>query len=142
MDVLISDRARAQIGLKILDILRTLIIEGRQSEPHNKNQNYAERGWRDTKINGNRILERSGAPKNLWLLALEYICDLMNHVARERLGWRTPIEWMLGYTPDISAFLVFTFYEPVYYMQIEPAMADTTEKMGDLLASHVTWDTR
>ena len=130
MDVLVSDRARAQIGLKVLDILRTFMIEGRQSEPHNKNQNYAERGWRDTKVYSNRVLERSGSPKNLWLLALEYVCDLLNHVARERLGWRTPIEWLLGHTPDISAFLIFTFYEPVYYMHIEPAMADTTEKMG------------
>ena len=130
MTVLVSDRARAEIGIKVLDILRTYAIDGWQSEPHNKNQNYAERGWRDTKVHSNRILERSGAPKSTWLLALEYICELLNHVARERLGWRTPIEWLLGFTPDISAFLVFKFYEPVYYMVIEPSLADTTEQLG------------
>ena len=130
MTVLVSDRARAEIGLKILDLLRMYAIDGWQSEPHNKNQNYAERGWRDTKVHSNRVLERSGAPKNVWLLALEYVCELLNHVARERLGWRTPIEWLLGFTPDISAFLVFQFYEPVYYMVIEPSLADTTEQLG------------
>ena len=130
MSVLVSDRARAQIGIKILDLFRTYAIDGWQSEPFNKNQNYAERGWRDTKVLSNRILERSGAPKICWLLVLLYVCDLLNHIARERLGWRTPIEWMLGYTPDISAFLIFVFYEPVYYREIEPSLGDTTEKLG------------
>ena len=34
---------------------------------------------------------------------------LLNHVARESLNWRTPTEWLLDYTPDITAFLVFVF---------------------------------
>ena len=39
----------------------------------------------------------------------------MNHMACESLNWQTPIEWLLGYTPDITAMLIFHFYEPVHY---------------------------
>jgi hypothetical protein len=53
MDVLISDRARSQIRKKVHDILRTFGIDDWQSEPHNKNQNFAERGWKDTKLLAN-----------------------------------------------------------------------------------------
>ena len=138
MTVLVSDRARAQIGAKVIDLLRTYMTDSRQSEPHNKNQNFAELGWRDTKVLSNRVLERSGAPKKCWFLALRHVCMLMNHVAREGLGWRTAAEWLLGYTPDITVFLIFMFYEPVYYMDLEPSMAD----WGDLLGSLILWGTR
>ena len=50
--------------------------------------------------------------------------------ANENLGWSTAAEWLLGYTPDITVFLIFMFYEPVYYMDLEPSMADTTERLG------------
>ena len=46
MDVLVSDRARSQISKKLHDVLRTFGIDDWQSEPHNKNQNFAERGRR------------------------------------------------------------------------------------------------
>jgi hypothetical protein len=42
MDILVSDRAQAQISKKVHDVLHTFGIHDRQSEPHNKNQNYTE----------------------------------------------------------------------------------------------------
>jgi hypothetical protein len=114
MDVLVSDRAQAQVSKKVHDVLRTFGILNRQSEPHNKDQNYAECGWKDTKLLSNRALDTSGAPRSAWFLTLNYICMLLNHVARESLNWRTPTEWLLGYTPDITTFLVFLFWEGVY----------------------------
>ena len=44
MDMLISDNARAQISEKVKEILGTFSIKHHLSEPHNKNQNFAERG--------------------------------------------------------------------------------------------------
>jgi hypothetical protein len=55
---------------------------------------------------------------------------LLNHVARKSLTWRTPIEWLLGFTPDITVLLVFAFWEPVYYKEVEPSFANTSEKFG------------
>jgi hypothetical protein len=66
IDRLISDNAKAQISSQVKDILRTFYIKDWQSEPYKGNQNFAERGWRDTKAK----LNASGAPGNAWLLAL------------------------------------------------------------------------
>ena len=46
------------------------------------------------------------------------------------MGWRTPVEWLLGFTPDISVMLRFLFHEPVYYAVIEPRVGETHEGMG------------
>ena len=55
----------------------------------------------------------------------------MNHTAQERLGWRTPTEWLLGYTPDITVLLQFSFWEPVYYARNEDSWpSDPSEELG------------
>jgi hypothetical protein len=47
------------------------------------------------------------------------------------LNWRTPIEWLLGYTPDITTFLQFEFWEPVYYSKYDATFPeDPTELLG------------
>jgi len=101
-----------------------------QSEPYNKNQNYAERGWRDSKAHVNNLLNYTGAPAEAWLLALQYVCFVMNHTAHESLGWRTPIEWLLGFTPDISVLLEFIFWQPVYYLLYDKGEDNPEERLG------------
>ena len=79
----------------------------------------------------NNVLNSSGAPANVWLLALGYICFVQNHTAVRSLGNRTPIEWLLGYTPDITVLLQFQFWEPVYYAKYDAKFpADSTESLG------------
>ena len=129
MDVLISDCAKAQISNKVQDLLRVLFINDRQSEPYNKNQNFAERVWQDIQRRVNSLLNWSGAPDNCWLLALKCIAFVTNHVALERLGWRCPLEWLYGSTPDISVLLRFIFYEPVHYA-IHDDEPGSGEKLG------------
>jgi hypothetical protein len=131
MDKLISDNAKAQISERVQDILRTFAIKDWQSEPYKGNQNFAERGWRDTKTKVNSLLNVSGADPEAWLLALEYVCFVQNHTAVPSLGNRTPIEWLLGYTPDISVLLQFSFWEPVLYKKYDEKFpSDSTELMG------------
>ena len=60
-------------------------------------------------------MNRSGAPANTWLLCLMYVCLLLNHLASAALDWVPPKQKLTGQTPDISKFLHFSFYEPVYY---------------------------
>ena len=109
--------------MKAKDPLRLLFINNRQSKPHNKNQNTAERVWQDTQAKANNLLNWSGAPNNCWLLALQCVCIVTNHVGHQSLNWRTPIEWSIRKTLDISNILVFIFYKLVYY-----ALEDT--KLG------------
>jgi hypothetical protein len=131
MDRLISDNAKAQISVQAKDIMRALMIDDWHSEPHKGNQNFAERGWRDTKQRFNNLMNQSGAPAKAWLLALQYICFIMNHIALASLGYRTPTEWILGFTPDISILLVFIFWEPVYYKKYDAKFPnDSTECLG------------
>ncbi len=62
MDLLISDRAQADVSNKVADILRAYRIRDWQSEPHHQHQNYAERRIQEVKKYVNTILDRTGAP--------------------------------------------------------------------------------
>jgi hypothetical protein len=131
MDRLISDNAKAQVSVQAKDIMRALMIDDWHSEPHKGNQNFAERGWRDTKQRFNNLMNQSGAPAKAWLLALQCICFIMNHIALASLGYRTPTEWILGFTPDISILLVFIFWEPACYKKCDAKFPnDSTECLG------------
>ena len=70
----------------------------------------------------------------------------MNHTAHERLGWRTPTEWLLGYTPDITVLLTFVFWEPVYYAVNEATFPKTPQEalgrfvgIADIVGATVTF---
>jgi hypothetical protein len=62
MSKLISDRALAEIGTKLKDILRALFIDYWQSEPHHQLQNYAEQHYSIIKSWTNILLIHTGAP--------------------------------------------------------------------------------
>ena len=131
MNTLISDGAKAQLSKRVLAILRTFVIDNWQSEANQQRQNCAERSWKDSKEWTNNLLNISGAPAECWLLALLHVCFLRNHIAYKSLGWRTPIEWLLGHTPDISALLQFRFYQPIYYCTDDAKFpSDSTERIG------------
>ena len=58
---------------------------------------------------------------------------LLNVIAHRKLNWRTPTEVCCRYTPDISSFLHYDFYEPVYYYDERSAKAKypvPKEKLG------------
>ncbi|MCA1807767.1 MAG: hypothetical protein LC687_07965, partial [Actinobacteria bacterium] len=134
MDKLVSDNAKAEISDRVKEILRTFAIDDWQSKPYKGNQNFAERGWRDTKRKVNSLLNLSGADPAAWMLALQYICFVQNHTAVDSLGGRTPTEWLLGYTPDISVLLQFQFWEPVLYAKYDGKFPlDGTELLGQFV---------
>jgi len=115
MSKLVSDRAQVEIVGKVKDILRNLFIDAWQSEPYHEHQNPAERRYQTVKSMTNKVLDRTGAPAYCWLLAMLYVCFILNHVATASLGYQTPLFQLTGVTTDISILLNFQFYEPVYY---------------------------
>jgi len=131
MDKLLSDRAQVETSKKVQDILRALIIDDWQSEPHHQHQNFAENWWQTLKMYCNNVLNCTGAPPYTWLLCLLWVSFVLNHLATESLHYKTPMEALTGNTPDISPMLQFHFWEPVYYA-IEDASfpSDTNEKFG------------
>ena len=57
----------------------------------------------------------TGAPAHCWLLCLVYFCSLLNITASHALDGITPVQALTGQVPDITHFLHFSFWEPVYY---------------------------
>ena len=57
----------------------------------------------------------TGAPAHCWLLCMLYVCSLLNATASPALGGLNPLQALTGQVPDISHFLHFSFWEPVYY---------------------------
>ena len=131
MDKLISDRAKSEISNKVKEILRALVIDEWQSEPHHQHQNYAERRYATVKSKANIILNRTGAPASCWFLCVCYVCFLTNHLATESLGWKTPLQVLTGETSDISILLHFKFWERVYYTRVDSSYpSESTEECG------------
>ena len=60
-------------------------------------------------------MNTSGCTACCWLLCLQYICAVLNHLASPTLQGICPVQALEGTTPDIRFLLHFSFYEPVYY---------------------------
>ena len=108
MDKLISDSAKNEISHKVKDILRAYNINDWQSEPYHQNQNPAEWQYRTIKAWTNTIMNRTGAPAHCWLLSLQYVCYILNHISTALLGGQVPLQVLISAssscTPSISQF--------------------------------------
>ena len=111
---LLSDRAQVEISRKVMDILRTLFIGSWQSEPHQQQQNPAERRYQTIKDATNRLMDRTGALASTWLLAMQHMCFLLNRMYDSVIK-NVPLTALLGVTIDISVLLRFFFWQEVYY---------------------------
>ena len=115
MVTLISDGGKYEISKQVTDLLRSLFIQDYQSEPYHQHQNKAENHFELAKRYTNTVMNTSGCPACCWLLCLQYICVVLNHLASPTLQGICPVQALEGTTPDISFMLHFSFYEPVYY---------------------------
>ena len=130
--------------------LHSLFIQDYQSEPYHQHQNKAENRFGLAKRYINTVMNTSGCPACCWLLCLQYICVVLNHLASPTLQGICPVQALEGTTPDISFMLHFSFYEPVYYRidSSEPDLnfpSSSNEKKGywvgfaDNQGDRLTW---
>jgi hypothetical protein len=132
--VIMSDCARAEISKQAKKILRYYAINDFMSEPDHQHQNPAERQIQEVKKITNRLLDCFGAPKSMWLLAALYACELLNIMALESLGWKNPLFVALGVIGDISAYLAFHWWEPVYFKDRgDPSFPNTKARLGRVM---------
>jgi hypothetical protein len=79
----------------------------------------------------NTIIDCTGLPPQTWLLALMYVCFVLNFTASASLKWRTPMEILTGASPDISPLLSFRWWEPVYFKLHNASFrSDSRERRG------------
>jgi hypothetical protein len=109
MSKLISNCAKAERSKRVKQILCALVISAWYSEPYHENQNFAENLYAIIKASTNLVMNFSGAQANTWLLAMLYVCLLMNHLASAALGWKSPEQVLTGQPPNIFKFLHFSF---------------------------------
>ena len=101
MDTLISDGGKYEISKRVTDLLRSLFIQDYQSEPYHQHQNKAENRFGLAKRYTNTVMNTSGCPACCWLLCLQYICVVLNHLASPTLQGICPVQALEGTTPDI-----------------------------------------
>ena len=76
-------------------------------------------------------MNRTGAPAHCWLLTLQYVCYILNHISTASLGGQVPLQVLYGVTPDISISLLYTFYQPVFYATHDQHFpSDSEERAG------------
>jgi len=114
MDKLISDHANYEMSSRVKDILRALMIGHWKSEPYYQHQNFAEHRWGHIKSNLEWLMAFLDVNPDCWLLALNYVCTVMNLTVERSLGWRPPMEVATGITQDISILLYFMFWDIVH----------------------------
>ena len=90
-------------------------IQDYQSEPYQQHQIKADNCFGLAKLYTNTVMNTSGCPACCWLLCLQYICDVLNHLASPTLQGICPVQALEGTPPGISFMLHLSFYEPVYY---------------------------
>ena len=79
----------------------------------------------------NTIMNRTGAPAHCWLLTLQYVCYILNHISTASLGGQVPLQVLYGDTPDISIILLYTFYQPIFYAPHDQHFpSDSEERAG------------
>ena len=74
------------------------------------------------------MTNRSRAPANCWLLCLIYVCYLLNHISCAALDGKICLFALTGITPDISIILLFTFYQPVFYVTYDKNFPSESEE--------------
>ena len=115
MTTLLTDGGRYEISKKVADLLTSLFIKQYESEPYHQHQKKAEQRYGVVKRYINTLMNLTGAPAHCWLLCMQYVCNLLNATASPALGGLTPLQALTGQVPDISHFLHFSFWEPIYY---------------------------
>ena len=127
-----SDGAKAYTKGRFQDIISRENIRYTCIEPYRHNENRAEISIREIKKRVRRIMQRMNMPLRLWCFATEYVVAIMNLTAADiyRLGGRTPYECVFGYTPDISEYIEFELYEPVWFYDKEHPYPDQPKMLG------------
>ena len=122
LECLHCDLAPEQKSDKMTKINQNMMVKDSFSKAGHLNQNPAESlGVRVVKSGTEALMNHTGTPAQYWPWAHKYNADVNNHCATPFLNWEVPITKRHGYTPDISPFLQYQFYEKIYYKTEEKA---------------------
>ena len=98
-------------------LLQKLGIYASYTEPHSPWQNRAEPAIGEIKSYARRLMRLTQTPIRLWCFCYEYSADVLSLLATGRfeLKGRTPYETVMNYTPDISEYISYSWFQWCYY---------------------------
>ena len=98
-------------------MLRKFGIYQTFTEPHSPWQNRAEPAIGEVKAYARRLMQSTNTPVRLWCFCYEYAADVLSLLANGRfdLQGRTPYEIVMHYTPDISEYVSYTWFQWCWY---------------------------
>ena len=87
------------------------------TEPYSPWQNQAEGGIRELKSYAIKMMQRVQAPLRVWCFACKYAAEVLSLCAPNSypLMGRTSYEHVMNYTPDISEYISFEWFQWSYY---------------------------
>jgi hypothetical protein len=106
-------------------------------EAYTHNQNLAESAICNLRRMFCKAMRATNAPYVLWDHCMELMSELRSHtvLSTQSLDGDTPITKLTGDTPDISHLCEFSWYDPVWYIDITDPLQ--TKKIGQyLVPSH------
>jgi hypothetical protein len=129
---LVSDGAKAETQGRFAAVASEYRIKQRQTEPYSGWQNRAEAAIREIKKGIKRATLRARSPKRLWDFCGEWVSAIRRLTAHDipSLQGRVPSEAVEGNTPDISEFVQFDWYQPVWYIDPAVQFPDDSRKLG------------
>lgn len=112
-----TDDAKEQRTGKWHEVCTTHGIKHTLTEPYSPFQNRAEVNIRELKKHVRRTMSKTKTPKRLWDFCATYVAELRCLTAQPlySLHGRTPYEMVTGNTPDISEYISFSWYQPIWY---------------------------
>ena len=118
-------------------LLRKFGIKQTYTEPYSPWQNRAEYAIGEVKKHARRLMQTTCTPVRLWCFCYEYSADLLSICATGRyvLKGRTPYECTMNYTPDISEYASFQWYQWCWYFNEQTNSKDLVRWLGP--AHHV-----
>ena len=132
--ILRRDNSKMQSGEDFTRISRHFCVKDTFTEAGYQHQNPVEnQAIRYLKARSQTVMNASGAPEFVWPDCLKWIAEIHNITADEQLKYRTPYEKRHGSTPDISAYILFTFWEKILYHEPDNKFPDAKELPGYFL---------
>ena len=114
-DTLVSDGAKEEVSGDMAKKCRYYQVTQRVTEPYAPWTDKAEGSVREIKRAIKYHTTRKGSPRRVWCFCGEWTTAIRRLTARDSLDNRTPHENVLGTTPDISIYLLFDWYQVVWY---------------------------
>ena len=112
-----GSKEQSQKGTEFMRQVGNHDIDYHISEPDLQNQNPAEGFIRELRRKWYRTMVQKQVPEPLWDYGMKWVSETtsMTYSTAGNLTGFIPITEVTGETPDISEYLDFGFYDPVWY---------------------------